>query len=236
MFLNWKIFKPVAVALIALIMLSGGIQQASAAPRTSSTVARTTVARSVVAKFITSKKSLAAADLIDCSPVPYDPCSPVFLSGMGNPINGWWYSVNGFGCCNLNYGQGGVENWQYTQSGGWSDRLQWATQNYLNGYVWENATIDIWIGTEDATSCDYGWVQDVTGTKTTFWLPEGSNSGWHRIQGPVGGAFYTNTYGGGVFVSLTNQADPSKCGSGNGGNLVAGSKIQYQLYGHPNGV
>lgn len=229
--MTWKVLKPVAVALLLVFLLSAGFQQVKAAPRTASVIETTA---------LTMTPHHAATHNIpntfDCTYVNYNPCSGWFVSGMGNPINGWWYTVNGFGCCNTNYGQGGPENWQYGQSGGWSDRLQWATQNDYNGYVWQYANIWIWIGTEDATACAYGWVQDATGAKYGFWLPEGANSGWYQLWGPdYGGGYTTNTTGGGVFVSLTNQINSSQCGSRNGGNLVAGSKIDYELYGYPVG-
>jgi hypothetical protein len=156
-------------------------------------------------------------------------CGP-WTSGLGNQINGWWYYVNGFGCCNTTYGQGGPENWQYGQTGGWSDRLQWASPNFSqigsSIIIFDDVDVEIWIGSEDATSCAYGWVQDVNG-KHYYWLPEGANVGWYDL-----GGFQPNQDGTGVFVSLTNQIDASKCGSGNGGNLVAGSAVQMTAYGY----
>lgn len=170
------------------------------------------------------KVAHASTSLI-CTPAGTSNTCTWVSGGLGNPINGWWYSNNGFGCCNTAYGQGGPENWQYGTTGSWQDRLQWQSPNLASlgegAYIWDNATVWIWVGSEDATSCAMGWVQDITGTQTTFWVPQQQTTGWW----PIPGVYNTNQNGTGVFVSLTNKINPNGCGGGNGGNLVAGSAI-----------
>jgi hypothetical protein len=146
-----------------------------------------------------------------------NPPSQIVITGLGNPINGWWYKTSNFGYPNFS----GPQNDQYGQgiNGAPYSRLQWATPSFDISV--KHVAVQIFVGDENATACSQGWVQDASG-KHYFWLDEQHNSAFVSV-----GSNYvpTGSDGSGIFVSLTNVQSSSICGQS--GDITGGSVVKF---------